>query len=63
MIVSIRRYFRLRTLARRLGLHHRFWWTNSRLLAELFEERCRRQIIVAFEKRPKILDFRSYDAK
>lgn len=61
MIRAINRYFRLRGAAKRLDLPVRWYWFNERLLQELFNERCKRQVQFALKKRPVMLDFRSYN--
>lgn len=58
-IAAIRRYFKLRATARRMQLPVAWWWSNERVLLAMFDERIRRGQC-SFEKRAKILDFRSY---
>jgi len=62
MMAAIARYFRLRSVARMMGLTVPFWWLNDRTLAELFQERVRRQAQMEFAKRSVLLDFRSYNS-
>lgn len=57
------RYFRLRRAAKSLGLKTRWFWSNTRLLRELFDFRCRQEVERCFVKRRVILDFRSYNKK